>query len=373
MTHIRPVRGVLLATLLGVTAACGSPVASQDAAGESDSEKVYARFDGMPSGDRMTELVTAAENEGEVVAYLRSDVMAPEIEKAFESEYDVDLKILNPGPPPVVRQQVLEQARAGELAADLIETYVYEHEIIYAKENIVAKIPEFLKEELSSPELATEHALEVYQYVFLSAWNTNEIGGSDVPTSIEDFRKPVWRDNLVMPTNLEMAYKAEFDYLTSHGMSITEFEELFRELAKNASVTDSSNPATAFIASGQHLGGVNIALTSVTKADPDAPVTFDPAVAPAAVNPVGLALTREAPHPAAALLFSHWYVNEAREILEKEQYVEQSPEETDLRGAVKARLNMDDLDPERLQEWRVAYDNLVRGREDVLPEYVKAD
>jgi iron(III) transport system substrate-binding protein len=176
-----------------------------------------------------------------------------------------------------------------------------------------------------------------------------------------------------MPTNLEMAYKAEFDYLTSHGMSISEFEEMFRDLAKNASVTDSSNPATAFVASGQQLGGVNISLTAVTKADPGAPVTWDPAVAPAALNPIGIGLTREAPHPAAALLFSHWYVNEAQEILEKEQYVEQSPQETDLRGAETVRLNIDDLDPQRLQEWRVAYENMVRGKENVLPEYVKAD
>ncbi len=372
---IRDVFGpVVVASLALATVACGgSPAAVQESSTEelaaSAAEKTYAKFDAMAEGERMDALVSAAESEGELVAYVTSDVVGPRLEAAFEDKYQVDLEILNPGTDSIVRQQVLEQHSAGQLEASVIETYQHSLATIYPGEGVVAEIPNFLAEAVVSPEMATDYGLETFQYPFLVSWNSNQIKGSEVPTSYGDLRDPVWDDNLVMVENYEMTYKALFDHLTANGMSVTEFEELFRHIGQNVSVTDSSNPATAFMAAGQYLGGVQIALTSVQKAG-NVPVAQEPVVEPVASVPMGIGLSREAPNPAAALLFAHWYVTEGQRILVKEQFIEQSPDETDLQGVQLARLESGDLDAQRLEEWRVAYDNMLHGEENVLPQYV---
>jgi iron(III) transport system substrate-binding protein len=353
-------------------AACGNPVGAGEGAETSESEKTFTRFDEMDADERMDALVAAAEEEGEVVAYLRADVVAPELEKAFEDTYDVDLQILNPGTSVAVRQQVVEQSRAGRLEADIIEAYMHELNLIFTEENIVAKTPQFLADAALDPEMVADHAVEVYSYAFGPAWNTDEITGDEVPTSYEDLTGEVWKDNLVMVSEYEIAYKAVFDSLTADGMSPEEFEEIFTSIGANTSVTDAGSPAVAFMAAGQYLGGPLIGITSVQKAG-NVPVTFDPAVGPFASTPIGISLTRESPHPAAAMLFSHWYLTEGSSIIQKEMYIEQSPEETDLQGAEIARPDNEDLTLEQLEAWRQAHENMVRGREGVLPEYVMSE
>ncbi len=373
MAHNRSLRSLVLATVLSLgVAACGSPVGETGTTAASDAEGVFTQFQDMDPNQRMDALVKAAKEEGTVVAYLRADVVGRELEQAFEAKYDIDLQQLNPGTNTVVRQQILEQSKAGRLEADIVEAYMHELALVYKQENVVAAMPEFLKEDLIADGMSTDVGLEVYQYTFLPAWNTNIVTGGNVPTSLEGFTGPQFQDRLVMVSNYEMPYKALFDYLTKEkGMGTDEFANLFRAIGANTSVTDSGNPAAAFLASGQYLGGINMSLTSMKKAG-NVPIAYQPVVAPVASIPLGIGLLRDAPHPAAAMLFAHWYITEGQSILQKEMYIEQSPEETDLRGAAMGRLSYDDLDPQRLEEWRVAYDNMIRGKEDVLPEYITA-
>ncbi len=374
MAQIRPWRYMLLVSVLSViVAACGNPTGQTTEGEATDSEKVFAQYDDMDPSQRVDALVEAAEEEGAVVAYLRVDEVGPELETAFEAKYNVDLQILNPGTSAVVRQQVLEQSRAGRLEADLVETYMHELTLVYDTENIVAKMPEFLKEDLVADDMSSEYGLETYQTAFLAgSWNSSRITGDDVPTALEDFTGPLFGDRLVMVANYEMAYKTLFDYLTTEKRMTPEaFTALFRTIGDNTSVTDSSNPAAAFLASGQYLGGVNVSMTSIQKAG-NVPVAYEPAAEPVSLVPFGIGLTKQAPHPAAAMLFAHWYITDGQSILQKEQYIDQSPEETDLRNATTTKLSYDDLDPRRLEQWRIAYDNMIRGEDDVLPEYVTA-
>lgn len=363
---------VLLASLLasGIAATGCAPPTTQTRGGEGTAEPVYTSVDAMDDQARQRELVRAAEAEGKVVVQLRTDNVAPEIERAFESKYKVDLVILNPGRVQVVRQQVLQEARAGRMQSDAVETFVQELECIYTAENVVAPMPNFLKAAAGAPEFAREHSVETFQYPFLPAWNTDQVGPGREPTSYEDFLAPEWRDKLVMVRDYDMWYKATFDQLTGQGMTPEEFAELFREIASNASSAESSNPAANFLASGQYRAGINLALVSIDRISKKAPLGYLPGIEPVTLVPAGLGLMRDAPHPNAAMLFTQWYLTEGQQYLEKEQYVKQSPQEKDLVGVQTVSLDLDDLDAERLHQWYEAYDNLLRGKGDVLPEYI---
>ncbi len=372
MTHSLFVRLSLgaCAIALGVCACGPPPSVSGIAASEADA--AYEKFDSMPESERHAALVKAAQDEGTVVAYLRVDNIGPEIEAAFEKKYPgVDLQIENPGRTQAVLQQITEQARAGRLSADVVETYVHELETIYPEEGLTTPVPDFLKTAATDPTLVREYSIESFQYVFLPAWNTDLVPATDVPKSITDLADPKWAGKLVMVTNYAPWYKATFDALTEAGMSAAEFASKFKAIAANSSIVESSNPAAQGLASGQYELAPNIAMVTVQRLKGNPPVSYVPPVPPVTLTPIGFGLLRGAPHPAAAMLFAEWYESpEALAILAEEMYVRQSPLEDELKGVAISTLNVDDLTTERLNEWIVAYDNLLHGRDDVLPAYV---
>ena len=370
MTHTRTTAALVGVSvfMLALTGCGPSPAVSASAGAEGSA---YDAFAEMPADDRTAAIVAAAEEEGQVVVYLRSDDVFGEIEAAFEAEYDVDLVLLNPGTTQVVQQQIFEQAAAGRIEADVVETYSHELNLMYAEEGVVAPIPEFLGEAAPDQDLVSEHAIETFQYPFLPVWNVDAVTGADVPTSIRDFGDPFWAGRTVLVTNYHPWYLTVFQALTQNqGMSVTEFEELMTTIAANASTADSSNPASAGIASGQYYGGPNIALVAPQRLT-GAPVAYEPTIEQVPLVPAGIGLMQEAPHPAAALLFSMWYLDEGATILAAEQYVEQNAAETDLLDVEKVRPDLTDLTSERLNEWRIAYDNLLKGTEPILPDYVR--
>ncbi|MEU6647341.1 ABC transporter substrate-binding protein [Saccharomonospora sp. NPDC046836] len=324
----------------------------------------------MPANERLPALVRAAQAEGSLTVNLRADLVAPELERAFEDQYGIDLQIVNPGTARITRQQILQEARAGKVRSDVIESYVHEMDTIYAESHVITHLPRFLRESALDPSLTTEFSAETFQYPFLVAWNTQRVAAAEAPRRFEDLLNPRWANRLVMVQNYEMWYKALFDRLTGDGMSVEEFERVFRHIAADSNVTSSSNPASAFLASGQYTAGININLNSITRID-GAPIAFEPVVGAVPLLPNGIGLARDAHHPAAALLFAHWYLTDGVPILQEEQFIQQSPNETRLDGAPVVRPELDDLDSARLQEWREAYDALLRGGDEVLPAYVR--
>jgi iron(III) transport system substrate-binding protein len=364
------VAAVLTLSMLALSA-CSAP-AGVEAAGEpGGAESVYESFDGMPEGERMEALVEAAEGEGKVVAHLRSDDVATDIEKAFEEKYDIDLVILNPGTTQVVSQQVFEEARAGRMGADVVEVMSYEVEKTFAAEGVVAALPRFIGEAAAKPELVAEYGVETHSYPFPVYWNTDAVTGGDIPTSLEDLDNPRWDGRLIMMTTNFHWYMTVFQTLVEdQGMPVGEFEALMKGIAQRAETTNSSNPAAQGMASGQYWATPSGAMVAFQRVQ-GAPVGFDPAVEPVQVVPAHMGLMKDAPHPAAAQLFMHWYLTEGLDVTVEEHFFDYHEKETDLKGVEVRRLQIDDLTAERIAEWRAAYDNLLSGRDPVVPEYVR--
>lgn len=366
----RTLTAIAIVSLLGLTACGGSPSAAPPAE-DTEALQTYKKIDGLDDSTRMDELVKAAEAEGTLTAYLRSDDVFAELEKTFEAKYNIDLKIVNPGRVSVVRQQVLEQAKAGKLEADVVETYTHELNTMYAESGVLAETPKFLAALQADKSLNSQYAVETIQYPFLPVWNTNKIKGDDVPKGIADFTSDAFGNNMIMPTGNEMWYMMQFQSRTAAGMSAEDFEKLFKEIASRSNTADSNNPAAAGIASGQYTGGIGVAMVSAQRIGKDAPLAIGIPTEPTVAVPAGVALTSDAPHPAAALLFEHWYLTEGLDILAKEMMVSQSDKETDLPGVDLIRPDVTGLDGKKIDEWRVAYDNLIKGGDKVLPDYVK--
>jgi len=362
--------GVTAVVALGLTG-CGAPPGVVGGATGS-ALPVYEDFDAMDAGEREEALVAAAEEEGEVTVYLRADDVFQELEDAFEAEYDVDVTIVNPGRVDVVRQQVLEQAAAGRMEADLVEVFTSDLELVYGEQGIAAPMPEFLAQASADPSLATEFAVETVQYPWVPVWNTDLVTGDNVPTTWEDFLDPFWEDRLVIASGTQDWYFGWFQILTEQeGMSTAEFAELFAGIAANVSVVDSNNPAAAGVASGEYYANPANALVSAQRIGEAAPITWEPAFDKTVITPAGIGLMADAPNPAAAMLFAQWYLEEGLEIVEKEQFVVTHPNETDLAGAELYRADLSGITSEEFQQWRTAYDALVKGGEDILPAYVQ--
>jgi iron(III) transport system substrate-binding protein len=365
--------GALAISVLALTAACSAPPTVGAGSQGGSASGAFADFDAMPEGERMDALVDAAEEEGKVVVHLRADEVGPEIEKTFEDKYDIDLVILNPGNTQTVQQQLFEEARAGRTEADVVEVQKHEVENNFVTEDIVAPMPKFLAESARDPKLVSEFAIETHSYPFAVWWNTNQVSGSAIPRSLEDLNDPRWDGRIIMLTNTFPWYMTAFQILVEdEGMPIEEFETLMKGIAEKADTTNSTSPAAQAIASGQYWATPSGAVSTFQRVK-DAPYEFEPAVAPVPIVPAGIGLMKDAPHPAAAMLFSHWYITEGLDISEKEFLIEYHENETDLKDVAVRRLDAEELTSERINEWRTVYNNLLSGREPVTPEYVRGD
>lgn len=374
MRHKRRTRLVAaLAVPLLAASACGPPptVGGDDSPGTAT--PVYDRFDEMDEDERMAALIAEAEAEGTVVAHLRSDEVGPEIERAFEAKYDIDLVILNPGNTQSVSQQVFEQSRAGRLEADLVEVMNYEVNKIFVTEGVMAPMPRFLGESAQDPSLVHEFGIETHSYAFPVYWNTNEVKGDRVPTSLEDLTDEFWDARLVMMTNNFHWYMTIYQILVEdQGMSVEDFETLMVSIAEKSDKTNSNNPAAQGMASGQYWGTPSGALVSFQRVQ-GAPFDYQPPIEPVPVVPANVGLLKDAPHPAAAMLFTHWYLTEGLDITVDEHFIGYHDDETDLEGVETRRLNMDELTTERLASWRNVYNDLLMGRTPAVPEYERGN
>lgn len=352
-------------------AGCSAPANSANTGSEN---AAYEEFAEMDDSTRMESLVDAAEAEGEVVVHLRGPDLFPEIKAAFESKYDIDVTLIYAGTTQVVQNQIFGEAAAGRPESDVVETYNHELNGAYSEEGVIAPLPHFLGEDALDPSFVSDYSVETFQFPFLATWNTNLVTDSDAPKSFADLDGGIWEDNLVMMNGYHPWYIAMHQQLTGdEGMSNEEFTTLFTTMASYASTTDSSNTGAAGIASAEYAGSPSIALVAVPRLGPDAPLAYTPEVQPVPLVPLGIGLISGAQNPAAGLLFTQWYLEEGLDIVVEAEFVDKHPHESDLIDVETVRADFSDIDSARLEEWRVAYDNLLRGAGPVLPKYVLND
>jgi iron(III) transport system substrate-binding protein len=261
----------------------------------SRNDEVY-RYRGA---DRDSRLVERAKQEGTLSLYTSlAPTESKPLAEAFEKKYGVKVDLWRALSDKVV-QRVVTEARANRHAVDVVETNGPEMEAM-AQEKVLA--------EVHSPYLADLPAEGIQPHrmwypdrlnFFVVGYNTEKVKRSELPATYEGFLDPKWKGRIgIEATDSEWMAALVKKWGEAKGM------DFFRKLAamqpdmRKGHVLLAQLVATGEVPVGLTMYNANI--ESLKKKG--APIDFVP-VQPVIARPQGIGVAKDAPHPAAALLF----------------------------------------------------------------------
>jgi len=249
--------------------------------------------------DREARLAERAKQEGTVVLYTSlAPTESKPLAEAFEKKYGVKVELWRALSDKVL-QRVVTEAQARRNAVDVVETNGPEMEAI-AQEKILA--------EVYSPYLADLPAAGIPAHrtwypdrlnFFVVGYNTQKVKRDELPKTYEGFLDPKWKGRIgIEATDSEWMAALVKQWGEAKGM------DYFRKLA---AMKPDMRKGHVLIAQLVATGEVPVCLTcynanieSLKKKG--APIDLAP-VQPVIARPQGIGVARDAPHPAAALLF----------------------------------------------------------------------
>ena len=285
------VPGVLAATLLPAVAVAQAPAR-------------VAEILSYQGPDRETRLLERAKQEGTVAFYTS---LAPTESKpladAFEKKYGIKVDLWRSQSERIV-QRVVSEARAGRHAVDVIATNGPEMEAL-AREHILTTY--FTPHAADLPAASIpRHRLWLPDRLqfFVVGYNTNLVKREDLPKSIRGFADPKWKGKLgIEAGDGEWMATLVKKWGEADGMAF------FRKLSEMRPEVRKGHVLLAqLIAAGEIPVGLTTYSANVeTLKRKGAPIDFAPIDAIA--RPQGLGIAKNAPHPAAALLYADFVLS----------------------------------------------------------------
>ena len=349
---------------------CGSSPTSSPSDTESARDaadkggQVYAKFAELSGADREEQLVEAAEAEGALSVYTSWTYMDALVE-GFEEKYDLSVSVYRASSETVL-QRVLQEQQAGFFGNDVLETNQLE---------MAAAQDEGLFGEYSS-ELRdrTREEAQFDQWTatrfnaFVVQWNTELVKAGEEPQSFEELAGQEWAGRLSMELGDAAWMQALSYYYLDQGKTQEEVDALFAGLAENSEVTKGHTAWNELMAAGQFEVALSQYLQVVEKSkEKGQPVEWRPAdgkpVEPIVLQANGMAVMKNAEHPAAATLFLDYALSdEGQAIIVEEVKIGALPGVNDpLEGLEVVPLPEDKLLSEG-KEWEERYDQLLSGK-----------
>ncbi len=368
-TRVVPTCGAVLAAL--VLAACGgSPTATNNAGAEGDAapasqaESVYAELSALSGQQRRDELVKRAEEEGALTIYtsLTSDV-ADAVVEAFEDSFDLDVSLYRAGSETVL-QRILQEQEAKFSGNDVVETNATEL-FALASEGSLGGYEGERREMV--PEAGRFEGWTATRFnLFSPSWNTELIKKTGIPTSWEDLADPKYDGQLSMEVGDYDWYLTLYKHWQKSGKSEAEIDKLFADMADGAKIVKGHTVQGELLSAGQFsVVASNYTYLVERVKQKGAPVDYKPLVEPVIARPNGVGLMKTAQHPAAAMLFYDWMLEEGQEVIAEEGLTPSIAKGEDpLEGVevipvdVEALLNESDM-------WSKKYDAVIQGGEQV--------
>lgn len=257
--------------------------------------------------DRMQRLVDGAKREGALSLYTsaQAEDLGPVV-SAFEHKYGIPVTLWRSGSEGVLNRAV-QEARGNRFTVDVIETNGPEMESLH-REQILQLVKSPTHADLLPTALRPHGEWVAARFnVFVQAYNTRLVKKDDLPKTWEDLRDPKWKGKLAIE-------QEDADWLAGLFGDIGEENgrRLFGEIAKqNGFVARKGHTLlTQLVVSGE----VPMALTVYNyKAEQlkrqGAPIDWF-VIGKAVARPNGIAVTRMAPHPHAAVLFYDFELSE---------------------------------------------------------------
>ena len=321
-------------------------------------DEVYAALEGMEGQERTDALVAMAQEEGELNVYTSNTDLADQAE-LFTDTYDVDVSLYRAQGNQVL-QRVLQEAEAGFEGADVFEG---------GGEEMVVAASEGLLDEYEGP--ATEGLVEGADQngwvatrfnVFTVSHNTDLV--QEPPTSNQDLGDPRF-EGLIMiePRAFEWYMTLSDHYVNEEGMTQEEVDELFSQIAANATQVTGNTAHANFLASGEYGVSTSVYSHLVDELEVSgAPVSRTPAVEPVIIRPNGIAPMCSAQNPASAVLFTEWVLTDAQPLLVEDYRVPSraSAQQDNLQGLNTITVDMERVLNER-PEWEERYGEILRN------------
>jgi iron(III) transport system substrate-binding protein len=337
----------LLACAFCLAALAAAPVLAQTVA-------EVARYQGP---DREQRLIEGAKKEGGLLLYTSfstGDLGA--FVGSFEKKYGIKVTPWRSSSENVLQRAVTE-ARAGRHEVDAFETNGPELEALHREQ---------LLQEVKSPRLAelVPQALRPHGEwattrfnLFVAAYNTNLVKKEELPRSWADLADPRWKGRLGIE-----AYDHDWFAGVVSALGEAQGLKLFRDIvaANGISVRKGHTLLSNLVVSGE----VPLALTvyyyrPVQLKAKGAPIDWF-ALPPAVARPNGVAVSRRAPHPHAAVLFYDFMLGEAQEIMLKRNFV---PSSARAAARLKDTPQFTLIDPKVVldegEKWTRLYDEII--------------
>ena len=324
-------------------------------------------YNAMSGQERTDALIAAAVEEGSVVFYTASSGMDPVLE-AFEDTYDINVDLFS-GTSDTVLQRIMQEYQAGFYGIDVFddaEAYTISREgLTYEYIN-----PELTKD-IPGYDPAT-HVAATRLSVYTQAWNTDLVDESEVPDSIDGFTDPKWDGKLSMDPRDWVWYIGvrEF-YMQEKGWTEEQVDEMYATLASYSRYDKGHTTQAQLLLAGEFDASLTVYTQSVDRElekDADAPIHWRKSdgswVEPLIFFPQGVTIMKNAPHPAAAMLFTDFLLTEGIRILSQEDRTPTSISFPGgpLDGIPKEDLHQVDFDMFYDRDtWATRFDELLRG------------
>ena len=378
---------VLFLVLALVAAACGGDGGASDTTAEGSSDTTAAgdggsdefcdpgsaaaafdEYNALSGQERTDRLVADAQEEGSVIFYTASSGMEPVI-SAFEDEYDIDVELFR-GQSDTVMQRLTQEYEAGFYGVDVFDdaeaftasdlgmTYEYTN-------------PE-LTDDIPGYDPAT-HVAATRLSVYTQGWNTDLVDESEIPSSIDGFTDPAWDGRLSLDPRDWVWYIGVSDYyINEQGWTQEEVDEMIQTLASYSVYHEGHTVQAQLLLAGEFPVSLTVYTQSVDREledAADAPIAWRKTdgswIEPLIFFPQGAALMCNAPHPAAAMLFTDWLLSDAQTILAQEDRTPTAIAQPGgpLEGIPNDDLHQVDFDTylNERDEWAGRFDELLRG------------
>jgi iron(III) transport system substrate-binding protein len=371
--RVRARLAAVLVTLLAVVAAaCSSPPTAdtEPTPGGGDGEavdvteqlnEIYTELEGLEGDARRERLIEMAEEEGgsfNAYGSTNLDDIFPMIDE-FEGQTGVEVNYYRASSSDIL-QRVLQEADANFPGADLIFTNGPELSVI-DREGLLAPLNSPVTEEIPE-EGVTENWAWLYLNTFVGSWNTNNV--TTTPAT--------WEELLATGDGLALEV-GDFDwfatlvksyFIDEQGMSEEEAVDVFRQAAGSAALVDGHTLMAELLAAGEYDVAASTYLHRIQQLKKDeAPVEWEGGPQPIVIRPNGIAIHRNAQHPATALLFLEFMLTDAQQLLLD---IDRQPASAGIEGGgipsgVEALIvDIETLLDER-EKWEGLWEEIIEG------------
>lgn len=266
--------------------------------------------------DRQERLLEAAKKEGPLNIYHVYPGL-PKIIELFTKKYGIQVKTWRAGSEAVL-QRLTAEARGGRADVDLVQNNAPENEAAHREKLLQEVRSPYLKDLIPQATPAHGEWVGITLDVWTAAYNTSTVKKEELPKSYQDLQDPRWKGRL----GIEANNHAWFGALLSE-LGEEQGTKIFNNIVSTNGISarKGHSSLTMLVASGD----VPLALTvyswnPVQLQKKNAPVE-GVLIAPVIAQPSTIAVLRNAPNPASALLFYDFMLNEGQTLLAQASYV----------------------------------------------------